>query len=327
MHYQSLLHIIGNTPLVSINLNSLAHIFAKLEYLNPSGSLKDRPALYMIEQAEKDGNLKPGDTIIDASSGNYGISVAMIGAIKGYDVVICVPDRTSFEKQQTIKAYGAKLVVCPDTADLDDPAGYHTKAEQLHREIPNSFMPNQYSNPANAQGHYESLGAEIWKQTEGKITHFVAGAGTCGTLSGVGRYLKERNSKIKVIGVDSPNSFRSTRGNPKPYNIEGIGVDLNSELVNLNIIDEFIEVCDEDAFSFTPKLASKGFLAGLSSGAVAYAIENYSNQLTAQDCVVTIFGDSGRSYLSKAFTQENSIKKSESINQKKCSMQRLNNAQ
>jgi len=300
--HDSLLNTVGNTPLVKINLKSPATVWAKLEYLNPSGSLKDRSARYMIEQAEKNGQLKPGDTIIDASSGNYGIALAMIGAIKGYKVIICVPDRTSPEKQQTIKAYGADLVVCPDTADLDNPCGYHTKAEQIHHEIPNSFMPNQYSNPANAEGNYHSLGKEIWNQTKGKITHFIAGAGTCGTLTGAGRYLKEQNPNIKIIGIDSPNSFRSTKGNPKPYNIEGIGVDLDSELVDYSAIDEFIEISDKDAFSYVPALASRGFLVGLSSGAVACAIERYSKHLSEHDCVVTIFGDSGRSYLSKAFS-------------------------
>ncbi len=300
--YDSLLKAIGNTPLVKINLESPATVWAKLEYLNPSGSLKDRSARHMIEKAEKNGQLKPGDTIIDASSGNYGIAIAMIGAIKGYKVIICVPDRTSPEKQQTIRAYGAHLVVCPDTADLDNPCGYHTKAEQLHHEIPNSFMPNQYSNPANAEGNYQSLGAEIWNQTKGKITHFIAGAGTCGTLAGAGRYLKEQNPCIKIIGVDSPNSFRSTKGNPQPYNIEGIGVDLDSELVDYSVIDQFIEISDKDAFAYVPTLSSLGFLAGLSSGAVACAIERYSKYLSENDFVVTIFGDSGRSYLSKVFS-------------------------
>jgi len=302
MHYKSLLETIGNTPLVKLNLKTNASVYAKLEHLNPSGSLKDRSALHMIEQAEKDGLLKPGGTIVDASSGNYGISLAMIGAIKGYEVIVCVPDRTSMEKQQTIRAYGARLVVCPDTADIDDPSGYHTKAEKLHRDIPGSFMPNQYSNPANARGHYQSMGPEIWKQTNGKVTHFIAGAGTCGSLVGAGRYLKEQNPNIKVIGVDSPNSFRSTKGNPKPYNIEGIGVDLDSELLDYSVIDDFIEISDKDAFSFTPHLASRGIMGGLTSGAVACAIEKYSEHLTENDYVVTIFGDSGRSYLSKAFS-------------------------
>jgi len=319
MRYESLLHAIGNTPLVNIDFKTSVPVYAKLEYLNPSGSLKDRPALYMIEEAERNSLLKPSGTIIDASSGNYGISLAMIGAIKGHDVIICVPDRTSQEKQQAIKAYGAQLIVCPDTADLKDPSGYHTMAEKLHHEIPSSFMPHQYSNPANAHGHYQSLGREIWDQTEGKVTHFIAGAGTCGTLNGVGRYLKEQKQTIKIIGVDSPNSFRSTKGNPKPYKIEGIGVDLDSELLDYSIIDEFIEVSDKEAFSQVPILASNGFLAGLSSGAVACAVHKYRQQLNKNDYVVIIFGDSGRSYLTKVFSQIHPSakhKKSTIINQK-----------
>jgi len=304
MPYKSLLDGIGNTPLVNIHLSTPPTVYAKLEYLNPSGSLKDRPALFMIEDAEERGLLKPGDTIVDASSGNYGISLAMIGALKGYSVVICVPDRTSQEKQLAIKAYGAELIVCKDTADLHDPNGYHTMAEKLHEDIPNSFMPNQYANLSNGKAYYKTLGPEIWKQTEGRITHFIAGAGTCGTLNGTGRYLKEQNPNVKIIGVDSPNSFRSTKGNPKKYNIEGIGVDLESPLLDYSIIDEFLEISDEDAFSCVPKLASTGFLVGLSSGAVTSAAYTYTKTLKKEDCVVIIFGDSGRAYLTKhVFTQ------------------------
>lgn len=300
MYYNSILKTIGNTPLVKINMESPATVLAKLEHLNPSGSLKDRPALFMIEEAERQGQLKPGGTIIDASSGNYGISLAMIGAIKGYSVIICVPDRTSKEKQQTIKAYGAEVIVCPDTANVENPKGYHNQAIKLHKKIPNSFMPNQYLNITNAIAHYNSTGPEIWHQTEGKITHFISGAGTCGTISGVGKYLKEQNPTIKVIGIDSPNSFRATKGNPKQYQIEGIGIDLDSPVVDYSLMDEIIEVSDENAFSYVPLLASKyGFLVGLSSGAVAYAAINYTKQLTKDDIVVIIFGDSGRAYLTK----------------------------
>jgi len=306
MRYESLLHAIGNTPLVKIDLQTECSIYAKMEHLNPSGSLKDRPALYMIEQAEKSGELKPGGTIIDASSGNYGISLAMIGALKGYEVIICVPDRTSTEKQETIKAYGAKLIVCKDMGGDDAGHSYHALAEKLHKEIPNSFMPNQYLNILNADAYYHSAGPEIWKQTEGDITHFIAGAGTCGTISGVGRYLKEQNPDIKIIGIDSPNSFHATKGHPKPYQIEGIGIDLDSPVVDYSVIDEIINVSDEDAFSYVPLLArTSGFLVGLSSGAVAYAATKYCKKLSKDACVVIIFGDSGRAYLSKVFAQKN----------------------
>ncbi|TET05980.1 cysteine synthase family protein [Candidatus Dependentiae bacterium] len=314
MYYNSLLKTIGNTPLVKINLESPASILAKLEYLNPSGSLKDRPALFMIEEAERKGLLKAGNTIIDASSGNYGISLAMIGAIKGYSVIICVPEKTSTEKQQTIKAYGAELIVCPDTANVEDPNSYHNLAIKLSKEIPNSFIPNQYLNLSNTETHYKSTGPEIWHQTEGKITHFIAGAGTCGTISGVGQYLKQQNPAIKIIGVDSPNSFRATKGNPKPYQIEGIGIDLDSPVVDYTVMDEIIEVSDKDAFSYVPLLASKyGFLVGLSSGAVAYATAQYTKQLTKDNYVVIIFGDSGRAYLTKNIFAESKSEQSKSV--------------
>ena len=227
---------IGNTPLVKIPFNSPATILAKLEYLNPGGSVKDRSALYMIEQAEKQGLLKPGGTIIDASSGNQGIALALIGILKGYKVIITVSKKISREKYQTLKAYGAQVVLCPITKFVDDPESYHTQARRIHETIPGSFMPNQYYNIENRWGHYNLLGPEIWKQTKGKITHYFAGLGTGGTVSGAGQYLKEKNPTIKVIGMDSENSLRATKGNPKPYDIEGIGVDFVSDVINYNVI-------------------------------------------------------------------------------------------
>ena len=217
MMYNRVLDAIGNTPCIKLPFDCPGSIYAKLEYLNPGGSVKDRSALFMIEQAEKTGKLKPGGTLIDASSGNQGIATAMIGAIKGYKVIITVPEKTSKEKYGTMKAYGAQVVVCPTKANLQDPESYHSKAHAIHLATPNSFMPNQYFNLANAQAHYTLTGPEIWKQTNGMITHFFAGAGTCGTVSGVGKYLKEQNPAIKIFGVDAETSFRSTKGNPTPY--------------------------------------------------------------------------------------------------------------
>lgn len=295
-----ILDAIGNTPLVPLNFPSQGKIFAKLEYLNPGGSVKDRSARYMIEQAEKRGLLKPGGTLIDASSGNQGVATAMIGAAKGYRVIIAVSEKVSAEKLNTIKAYGAEVVICPSTEFVDDPKGYHSVACRLAQEIPNSFMPNQYFNIDNAAGHYYSLGPEIWRQTEGKITHFFAGAGTGGTVSGAGRYLKEQNPAIKVIATDSINSFRATKGNPKPYKIEGIGVDFVSPVLDYNVIDSFYEVTDDATFAMLKKLAHKyGLLVGPSSGAIACAVEEYAAQLQPGDLAVMICGDSGRAYLSK----------------------------
>jgi cystathionine beta-synthase len=298
----TILQVIGNTPLARIPFDTPGAIYAKLEYLNPSGSVKDRSALYMIEQAEKLGLLKPGGTIIDASSGNHGVALAMIGAMKGYKVIITVSEKISQEKLQTIQAYGAQTVMCPSTQFIEDPRSYHSVARKLAHETPNSFMPNQYFNIMNAEGHYYSLGPEIWRQTEGKITHFFAGTGTGGTISGAGKFLKEQNPAIKVIGVDAANSLRATNGNPKPYKIEGIGIDFTSPVLNYDVIDEIIAVSDEQGLGMLPLLAHKyGLLGGPSSGAVAYAAQQYASKLKEGDLAVIIFGDSGRAYLSKGF--------------------------
>jgi len=300
MKYNHILNALGKTPLVKVPLNAPCTIYAKLEYLSPGGSVKDRSASYMIEQAEKKGLLKPGGTIIDASSGNQGIAIAMIGAAKGYKVIITVSEKSSQEKVATIQAYGAHVVTCPATETIDDPRSYHSQAVALHKETPNSFMPNQYFNVANQEAHYSSLGPEIWQQTDGAITHFFAGAGTGGTVSGAGRYLKEQNPAIQVLAVDSHHSYRATNGHPKPYKIEGIGIDFISPVLDSTVIDDIIEVTDEQAHGMLPTLAHKhGILAGSSSGAVAYAAQEYARTLPADAIAVMIFGDSGRAYLTK----------------------------
>lgn len=298
--YSSVLAAIGNTPLVGLNFGSQGLTYAKLEYLNPGGSLKDRSALFMIEQAEIQELLKPGGTIIDASSGNQGIATAMIGAIKGYKVIITVSEKISKEKMDAIRSYGAQILVCPAVERIEDPAHYHSQAVALCKATPNSYMPNQYFSTLNAQAHYASLGPEIWKQTDGKITHFIAGAGTCGTVSGAGRYLKEQNPSIKVIALDAETSYRATGGNPKPYKVEGIGIDWDTPMLDLNVIDEVLPVSDANAFAMLKTLAHQyGILAGPSSGAVAWAGYTYAQKLKADDLIVMIFGDSGRAYLSK----------------------------
>lgn len=298
----NILEAIGNTPLVQVQANTAGTLLAKLEYLNPGGSVKDRSALFMIETAEKLGLLKPGGTIVDASSGNHGIAVAMIGCVKGYRVIITVSEKNSREKVQTIQAYGAEIVVCPPTEFIDDPSSYHSQAVAIHKSIPNSFMPNQYFNLVNAQAHETLLGPEIWRQTEGKITHFFAAAGTGGTISGVGKFLKSQNPNIKIIAVDTATSFRSTGGHPKPYKLEGIGVDFNGPVLNYNVIDEFIGVTDQNAIETLRTLArTQGLLLGASSGAVAWAAMDYAPKLKAGDLAVMICGDSGRAYLTKGF--------------------------
>ncbi len=305
MKIQSILQSIGNTPLAKLPFNSPATILAKLEYLNPGGSMKDRSAFYMIEQAEKQGLLKPGGTIIDASSGNHGIALAMIGAAKGYKVIITVSKKCSKEKYQTLRAYGAQVVVCPSTDFIEHPDSYHSQAQALLKITPNSFMPNQYFNIENANGHYALLGPEIWEQTEGQITHFFAGTGTGGTLSGAGRYLKEKNPAIKVYGMDAATSFHATKGNPQPYKIEGIGIDFDSNVIDYSIIDELLNITDEEAIPMLKTLARDyGFLVGPSSAAVAAGVMQKLSTLQEGDLAVAIFGDSGRAYLSKNFYSE-----------------------
>ncbi|HEX4069146.1 MAG TPA: cysteine synthase family protein [Candidatus Babeliales bacterium] len=300
MMHHHLLDTIGNTPLARIPFTTPATIYAKLEYLNPGGSIKDRSALYMVEHAEKTGILKPGGTIIEASSGNQGIALAMIGAAKGYKVIITTTPKFSQEKLQTIQAYGAEIVMCPVTSFIEDPNSYHSTAVRLQKETPNSFMPNQYFNPINAQAHYSLTGPEIWNQTHGTITHFFAAAGTGGTVYGTGKYLKEQNPNIKIIAIDAKNSFYSTQGNPKPYKLEGVGIDFTSDVVDYSMMDEIIPVTDEDAFGMLKNLARNyGFLVGLSSGAVAWGAQHYAQQLHKDDVAVMIFGDSGRAYLTK----------------------------
>lgn len=300
MKHAHILDAIGNTPLVSVSLAHPATVYAKLEYLNPGGSVKDRSAHYMIEQAEKSGILTAGGTLIDASSGNQGIATALIGAAKGYKVIITVSEKISTEKLKTIQAYGAHVVMCKATDFVDDPESYHSVACKIHKETPNSFMPNQYFNPLNAQGHYHSLGPEIWKQTEGTITHFFAGAGTGGTISGAGKYLKEQNPNIKIIAVDSNNSYRATGGCPKPYKVEGLGIDFVSPVLNYDVIDDIVETNDDNAFAMLKTLAQHhGLLVGPSSGAVAHAVSSYAHNFNQDDVAVMICGDSGRAYLSK----------------------------
>lgn len=297
----NLLDAIGNTPLVKIPFDTPVKIFAKLEYLNPGGSIKDRSALFMIEKAEKDNLLKPGGTIIEASSGNQGIAVAMIGAVKGYNVIITVSEKVSEEKIKTLKAYGAKVIICPN-ADLKDPKNYHNQPFIIQKEIPNSFVPNQYFNLSNPEAYYMTLGPEIWRQTKGRITHFFAAAGTCGTISGVGKFLKEQNPKIKIIAVDVDNSFHTTGGKPKPYKMEGIGIDFETPCLDESVIDEFLPISDEQSFAMLKIMASKhGLLLGTSGGAVAYAVQNYLDKFKKDDVVVMVFSDSGRAYLSKNY--------------------------
>jgi cystathionine beta-synthase len=302
MRYSSALAAIGNTPLIQVNLGTPPIIYAKLEYFNPGGSIKDRAARFMIEEAERQGILKPGGTLIEASSGNQGIAAAMIGAIKGYRVVITVSEKVSREKKDTLRAYGAELVICPSTNELTDPESYHSRALALNRATPNSYLLNQYFNPHNAEAHYRDLGPEIWRQTEGTLTHYIGALGTGGTVCGAGKYLREQKNTIRVVGVDAATSYRATNGHPSPYKLEGIGVDFDGPLLDPAVMTDYCTATDEESIAMLKELARhQGLLVGPSSGAVAAAARRYTAQLTPSDIVVMVFGDSGRAYLTKHF--------------------------
>lgn len=300
---ESVLHAIGDTPLVKIPYSIAGTLCAKLEYANPGGSVKDRSALFMIEEAERTGKLKPGGTIIEASSGNQGAACAMIAAVKGYKAIITVSEKISQEKLQTIKAYGAQVVMCPSVSFIEDPRSYQSQALEILKNTPNSFMPNQYFNTLNTQAHYALLAPEIWRQTNGQATHYFAAAGTGGTVSGVGKYLKEKNPDVKVFAVDSNTSWRSTNGDPKPYKVEGMGIDFETPVLLKSVIDDYLTVTDDQALGFLKTMASEyGLLIGPSSGAVAYAAHEYAKKYFKEgDLGVMIFGDSGRAYLTKNF--------------------------
>ncbi len=296
---------IGDTPLVRIPFPGMPAIFAKLEYLNPSGSIKDRTAAYMVEHAENSGELKPGGTIVESSSGNQGVALAMIGAAKGYRVIITVSDKISHEKLSALKAYGAQVVVCPATTSMEDSNSYYSKAKEIARTAPGAVMLDQFFNLKNPEAHYRGLGPEIWEQTNGRITHFIAAAGTGGTVSGAGKFLKERNPAIKIIAADAATSFNATQGQPKPYKLEGVGIDFNTPCLDRTVIDKIIPVSDGDGIAMLKILSREyGLLVGPSSGAVAVAAKHYCQQNNVTDgMVVMIVGDSGRAYLSKEYYQ------------------------
>jgi len=310
-YHPDILSLVGNTPLVK--LTKLAKevdplILCKLEFLNPGGSIKDRIGISMIQDALSKGKLSTGGTIIEPSSGNTGIGLALACIKLGLRLVVTMPDKMSEEKRQLLRAYGAKVVVCPSDRPPGHPEQYITVAERLSRETPNSFMPNQYRNRMNPLTHYKTTGKEIWRQTAGKITHFVCGIGTGGTISGVGRYLKERNSKVKIVGVDPKGSLYFSRLNGKKkselhqYKIEGIGEDFIPETADLDLIDSIVQVGDREAYRMARRLAKQeAMLCGSSSGAAVAGALKVAKKLTKDDLVVTILPDRGERYLSKLY--------------------------
>ncbi|MGH9408736.1 MAG: pyridoxal-phosphate dependent enzyme [Vicinamibacterales bacterium] len=291
----------------------MAPVFVKLETFNPGNSIKDRMAIKMIEDAENAGLLKPGGTIIEGTSGNTGMGLAIAAVVKGYKCVFTTTDKQSKEKADALRAFGAEVIVCPTNVDPDDPRSYYSVSSRLEREVPNSWKANQYDNPSNTDAHYEQTGPEIWEQTGGRVTHVVVGVGTGGTISGVGRYLKEKNPKITVLGIDTYGSvlkkFKDTgildKNEIYPYVTEGIGEDFLPKNVDFSVIDHFEKVTDKDAALMTRRIArEEGIFAGNSAGSAMAGLLQMKDRFTADDFIVVIFHDHGSRYLAKMFNDE-----------------------
>lgn len=303
-YYDNILETIGHTPLV--RLNKIARdvaplVLAKVEYFNPGGSVKDRIGISLVEACEQSGQLKPGGTIVEPTSGNTGTGLALAAAIKGYKLICVMTDKVSEEKRSLLRALGAEVVICPSSVPSDSPESYRNVAARLAREIPGACSPNQYSNPANPMSHYRATGPEIWEDTDGKVTAFVAGVGTAGTIVGTARYLKERNPAITVIGADPAGSVYS-KDEPRPYKVEGIGTDNLPDNWDPSVVDEVIRVDDRTSFALTRQLArDEGILCGGSCGTALAAALEYGKRLTKDDVLVVLLPDSGRAYLSKIY--------------------------
>ncbi|MEU9101457.1 cystathionine beta-synthase [Streptomyces sp. NPDC048361] len=306
--HDSMISLVGNTPLVRLNSVTQgiqATVLAKVEYFNPGGSVKDRIAVRMIEAAEQSGALKPGGTIVEPTSGNTGVGLAIVAQQKGYKCIFVCPDKVSTDKINVLRAYGAEVVVCPTAVDPEHPDSYYNVSDRLVRETPGAWKPDQYSNPNNPRSHYETTGPELWDQTEGKITHFVAGVGTGGTITGTGRYLKEASEgSVRVVGADPEGSVYSG-GSGRPYLVEGVGEDFWPTAYDRTVTDEIVAVSDKDSFQMTRRLAKEeGLLVGGSCGMAVVAALKVAEGLGPDDVVVVLLPDSGRGYLSKIFNDE-----------------------
>jgi cystathionine beta-synthase len=307
----NILEVIGNTPLVRLNRVTAdvpAAVYVKADYLNPGGSVKDRIAVGMIDEAERRGLLRPGGTIVEGTSGNTGMGLALVAAVRGYKIVFTITDKQSREKIDLLKAFGAEVIVCPTAVEPEDPRSYYSVAKKLAREIPNAFYPNQYENQANPDAHYWATGPEIWRDSEGKVTHFVCGLGTGGTATGVGRFLKEQNSNVQVVGVDPIGSlfYEYSRtgqvGKAHPYVVEGIGEDILPGTLDFSVLDDVVQVNDEECFLWARRLAKReGIFTGGSGGGCISAALRVARNCKETDFVVAFLPDSGTRYLSKIF--------------------------
>jgi cystathionine beta-synthase len=313
-YVNSLIDLIGNTPLLRLgrtldlpsgDTQAGPLVLAKVEYLNPGGSVKDRIATRMIEAAEQSGELRPGGTIVEPTSGNTGVGLAIVAQRRGYRCVFVCPDKVSDDKQNVLRAYGAEVVVCPTAVDPEDPRSYYSVSDRLVTEIEGAWKPNQYANPDNPRSHYETTGPELWEQTDGRITHFVAGVGTGGTISGTGRYLKEvSGGRVRVVGADPVGSVHSG-GTGRPYLVEGVGEDFWPDTYDREVCDEIVAVSDRDSFLLTRRLArEEGLLVGGSCGMAAQAALEVAERAAPGDVVVVLLPDGGRGYLSKVFNDE-----------------------
>jgi len=315
-YFNNILEVIGNTPLVKLNKLTKdipATVLAKVETFNPGNSIKDRMALKMVEDAEKSGKLKPGYTIIEGTSGNTGMGLAIVAVIKGYKCIFTTTDKQSKEKFDALRAFGAEVIVCPTNVEPEDPRSYYSVSSRLEAETPRSWKANQYDNLSNTKAHYEQTGPEIWKQTDGKITHFICGVGTGGTICGVGKYLKEKNPNVKIWGIDTYGSvfkkYKETGIFDKeeiyPYITEGIGEDFLPKNVDFSVIDHFEKVTDKDAAIMTRRIPrEEGIFVGNSSGAVMAGLMQMKSKLKKDDVVVVLFHDHGTRYLGKMFNEE-----------------------